>query len=308
LLMPGNASSTSWARLAMYCLGAVVAVELLQTAVGWNRPIVPVLSGTSQQSANFVPRACPPPTPPLICPPPPPCPYSPPPPPTQPSPAPLQPQSRVVGFWEQRYAAGGNSGAGSYDEYANFKARFLNAFVEKNSVRRVIEFGHGDGNQLALARYPEYVGVDVSKTIVRKVSEKFRADTSKRFVVSTDYRRTDFAPFDLAMSLDVIYHLVDDGIFDHYMRRLFAASNRFVIIFATDRKSDEPFSVSKWKHVRHRAVTAAVKKFAPGWQQVEYVPPLKASTPENEAAFFVLLHPSVSPATYTPVNSAGGTG
>ena len=69
-------------------------------------------------------------------------------------------QTAFVGsqaFWEQHYAQGGTSGAGSYGKYAEFKADILNRFVQENSVRSVIEFGCGDGNQLSLARYPSYV-------------------------------------------------------------------------------------------------------------------------------------------------------
>ena len=41
---------------------------------------------------------------------------------------------------------------------------------------------------------------------------------------------------DLALSLDVIYHLTEDTVFEAYMRHLFAAGSRFVIIYATDRE------------------------------------------------------------------------
>ena len=34
-------------------------------------------------------------------------------------------------FWNDRYANGGNSGAGSYNELAKFKADIINNFIEK---------------------------------------------------------------------------------------------------------------------------------------------------------------------------------
>ena len=55
---------------------------------------------------------------------------------------------------EKRYSAGGNSGAGSYSQLAEFKAQVLNRFVATHDVKHIIEFGSGDGNQLALAEYP----------------------------------------------------------------------------------------------------------------------------------------------------------
>ena len=44
-------------------------------------------------------------------------------------------------YWEQRYKTGGNSGAGSYNRLAEFKANFLNRFVIEHEIRSVIEFG-----------------------------------------------------------------------------------------------------------------------------------------------------------------------
>ena len=48
-------------------------------------------------------------------------------------------------YWEQRYAGGGTSGAGSYGAAGRLKAEFLNAFVREHEVQSVIELGCGDG-------------------------------------------------------------------------------------------------------------------------------------------------------------------
>jgi hypothetical protein len=73
-------------------------------------------------------------------------------------------------FWESVYRQGGTSGPGSHGRLAQFKAEILNAFVQTRNVRTVIEFGCGDGAQLSLAKYPEYVGVDVSPIAVKRCS------------------------------------------------------------------------------------------------------------------------------------------
>lgn len=49
-------------------------------------------------------------------------------------------------YWESRYQEGGNSGHGSYGELAQYKADFLNSFVQENHVESAIEFGSSDGN------------------------------------------------------------------------------------------------------------------------------------------------------------------
>src|ERR1700758_4203860 len=84
-------------------------------------------------------------------------------------------------FWESVYRKGGNSGPGSYGRLAEFKAEGLNEFVRTRNIRAVIEFGCGDGAQLKLAKYPEYVGVDVAPSSIARCSALFAQDPTKHF-------------------------------------------------------------------------------------------------------------------------------
>src|SRR5689334_14993422 len=81
-------------------------------------------------------------------------------------------------YWADRYQAGGNSGVGSYGVLADFKAATLNDFVAANNVGSVIEFGCGDGNQLSLANYPRYLGLDVAKGAIELCRTRFGGDRS----------------------------------------------------------------------------------------------------------------------------------
>jgi hypothetical protein len=172
-----------------------------------------------------------------------------------------------AGYWRERYEAGANSGPGSYGELANFKARVLNGFVRDNGIESVIEFGCGDGNQLSLARYPRYTGIDISPLAVQTCRRLFRDDRSKEFFLASedDGRRAD-----LALSLDVVFHLTEDHIFDTYMRRLFAAADKFVIVYSSDQ--DEPVEPVV-AHVRHRRFTSWVEReMAWQWVLVNRIP------------------------------------
>lgn len=169
-------------------------------------------------------------------------------------------------YWEYRYRAGGNSGAGSYAQFAEFKADILNRFVTAHHVQTVIEFGCGDGNQLRLATYPRYLGFDVSATAISHCRELFKSDASKSFRLVSEY---DGQSADLALSLDVIYHLVEDSIFEQYMRTLFEASNRYVIIYASDSADNRGHD---GMHIRHRKFTRWLKENLPGWSLVEHLP------------------------------------
>jgi len=142
-------------------------------------------------------------------------------------------------YCEQNYARGGTSGPGSYNRPALAKAAFVNDFVRTRDVGSVIEFCCGDGNQLSLADYPRYIGLDVSRAAIELRKRRFAADPTKSFFLYDDACFADrgglFAA-DLAISLDVIYHLTEDAVFDTYMTHLFAAAARFVIVYATNQE------------------------------------------------------------------------
>ena len=173
-------------------------------------------------------------------------------------------------YWENRYATGGTSGRGSYDELARFKAEVLNAFIAEHEVRSVVEFGCGDGAQLALLEAGDYIGLDVSATVLADCIEKFRDDATKSFYL---YDGTAFADrrrrirADLAVSLDVVYHLVEDDVYDRYMTHLFDSSERFVIVYSSNEDA-----VAKAPHVRHRRFTDWVESRAPSWRLRQHIP------------------------------------
>lgn len=181
-------------------------------------------------------------------------------------------------YWQQRYAQGGNSGHGSYGALAEHKADVLNRFVAEHNIASVIEHGCGDGNQLTLAKYPSYLGLDVAPEAVRMCRERFAGDPTKRFSLVGEF---DGKPADLAMSLDVIYHLVEDSVFDAYMRGLFASATRHVAIYSSD--TDQQPAVAP-DHVRHRRFTDWVKNNAPGWRLTHTLDNPLAAKDEKEWA------------------------
>jgi hypothetical protein len=163
-------------------------------------------------------------------------------------------------YWRRRYQSGRTSGAGSYGHLAEFKAEFLNDFVAEQRIASVIEFGCGDGNQLSLARYPRYLGFDVSEHALGLCRERFRGDPTWRFAAVKDYAGERA---ELALSLDVIYHLVEDEVFEAYMGRLFDAAERFVIVFSSNTDQNDWDRVA---HVRHRRFTDWVERERPDWR------------------------------------------
>jgi SAM-dependent methyltransferase len=149
----------------------------------------------------------------------------------------------LVAYWERRYAAGGTSGAGSSGLIARAKAAYVNDLVLRERVASVVDWGCGDGQQIDLLRLPSYLGVDISPTAVAKCLARH---PGRAFLVWPPAGLEVTVRAELALSLDVVHHLVDDDDFRAYWSRLFASAERLVCVHSTDHDANGA------RHVRHR--------------------------------------------------------
>jgi len=162
-------------------------------------------------------------------------------------------------YWQNRYEKGGSSGPGSAGELAAFKATVLNDFVAREGVSSVLELGCGDGRQLALAQYPRYTGIDVSPRALALCRERFADDASKNFRLLADLGE---ARAQMTMSLDVIYHLVEDAVFEAHMAALFDRADRYVALYSSDTDDNRDI---QGPHIRHRRFSAWIAANRPEW-------------------------------------------
>ena len=167
-------------------------------------------------------------------------------------------------YWPLRYRLGGISGPGSRGRLAEFKARVLNDFVSRNHVRSVIELGCGNGDQLSLADYPRYMGVDISRSALNQCRKRFNGDSTKSFRLLKSHK---ISVYDLAISLDVIFHLAEERSFRQHMELLFSSATRFVIIYSSNYEAPK----SSYQ-VRHRAFSRWVETNRPDWQLLSVIP------------------------------------
>jgi len=150
-------------------------------------------------------------------------------------------------YWEDRYRSGYDSGIGSQGILAQYKASIINEFVKKNNIQTVCELGCGD-SQFTLYDVPEFIGYDVSEFIIEQNKQKFN---QHKFTKSID----ELSSYDLVMSLDVIYHLIEEDVYHRHMNDLFRLSKKYVIIYSPNR--DEFFS---GEHNRYREFISDVPK------------------------------------------------
>lgn len=178
---------------------------------------------------------------------------------------PIKPFENSRLYWEERYRDGGGSGPGSYGKLAEFKSCVINEFVLEQNIKKVIEHGCGDGNQLCLARYKEYLGLDISPASISICRKMFAHDNSKRFETIDNY---DGETAELALSLDVIFHLVEDDIYRAYMKRLFQSSEKYVIIYSSNTDVAEVPS----QHEKPRKFSVDVEGEFSDWKLTQHIP------------------------------------
>ena len=169
-------------------------------------------------------------------------------------------------YWENRYKQGGNSGSGSYNNLALFKADIINDFIQKNNINTIIDYGVGDGNQLKLINTKNkiYTGIDVSETVISKCKNIFLEDKTKSFI-HVDNINSNLKS-DLVLSCDVLFHLIEDEIYEEYMKKLFNMSKKYVIIFAKNE------DINHTQHVKFRKFSNYIEQNLSKWNLIEYIP------------------------------------
>lgn len=176
-------------------------------------------------------------------------------------------------YWEERYKNEGTSGAGSYGRLAEFKASTINEFIKDYNIKTAIELGCGDGNQLSLINVDDYTGIDVSSTVVETCKKRFVSDPNKKFYTTSEFKNQTA---ELLLSLDVIYHLVEDETYHNYMLQLFNLATWYVIIYSSNLNK-----AGTSDHVKHRCFTDWVSKNASNWHLQSYIKNKYPATSDN---------------------------
>jgi SAM-dependent methyltransferase len=208
-------------------------------------------------------------------------------------------------YWEARYRANGTSGSGSAGRLARFKAAVINHFVADNRIASVLDLGCGDGSLLALLDLPDtYIGADAVPAAIATCAARH---PEKRFVLLPEVPA--LPPAELTLSLDVLYHLIEDAVFLSAIQTLFAKATRHVVIYASNADVTWPVA-----HVRHRRFTDTVAAVAPDWRLLAHLPnpyPFDPRLPNDTsfADFFIYGRPDAPCRIHIPaVDSAAING
>lgn len=155
-------------------------------------------------------------------------------------------------YWENRYSKNGDSGLGSYgDEYV-FKKSYINKLILEKNIGSIIDLGCGDGNQIKeIIGYDQYLGYDVSMTIIEKCKILYNNIPNINFTCDIN----ELTMSDLAMSLDVTYHIIEDKYFEEYMNMLFNLSKKYVLIYSINSDNSNGFAI----HLKNRKICEFIK-------------------------------------------------
>ena len=115
---------------------------------------------------------------------------------------------------------------------------------------------------MKLLNAKNYTGVDVSKTVLDIARRKFGNEPGKSFVLMDKFK-TEHGKYDAAMSLDVLYHLTEDHVFEEYMASLFECAEKHVIIYSSNKEMHTVDS-----HVRHRKFSDWIARNADKWHLI----------------------------------------
>ena len=105
---------------------------------------------------------------------------------------------------------------------------------------------------------------------------RYKNDPTKSFHLLA---RHSVKQSELSLSLDVIYHRIEDDVFHDHMKMLFEATRKYVIIYSSN------FVQKTRRHVRHRKFSDWIAQNRPEFKRIQII---KNKYPvETQASFFV---------------------
>ncbi len=177
----------------------------------------------------------------------------------------IEPATDPVAFWEARIAEDpslrsvGHIGLGTAYNRWLYQARQLatSRLIRRAGLRtdgtRLLDLGTGIGAWIPFWRklsVREIVGIDVSKTAVRRAQERF---PSCRFLVGDVSRELPvLGPFDVVTAFDVLYHIVEENAFAKAIQNIAGLVSEDGAVIIMDGFGRQPRRPSPHVHFRSR--------------------------------------------------------
>jgi SAM-dependent methyltransferase len=130
----------------------------------------------------------------------------------------------LAGYWQERYLAGKGSGPSSRGDIAAAKTDRINRLLD-GTTRTVVDWGVGDGTVAAGIYADRYLGVDITQAALDLAREACGPRPGWSWLLIDPHTPPPLTVHaDLALSLDVLFHLTDDQAYQTYLRLLFGSA------------------------------------------------------------------------------------
>lgn len=131
-----------------------------------------------------------------------------------------------MNYWENRYRQGGNSGKGSRGKHREWKWSILNKYIP--NIDNVIDVGCGDIAFMEGRDIKNYTGIDISQTMVDR---NIKLKPEWNFILSSADVKINGLNGDVAFCHDMLFHIMDDDVYDKILLNLIDYSNEYISIF-----------------------------------------------------------------------------
>jgi len=160
-------------------------------------------------------------------------------------------------YWERRYKSGGNSGGGSYGNGLVNKVELITDLMEKYDIKSIADVGCGDCTIVPkLPHLESYVGYDISSTIIDRHNSKNTNPSYKYKLIS----ELESLGLDLSLSLEVIFHQVNDEEYIEYMDNLVKTDSFYILILTMNDSILDTHHV-KAAHIKYRDVVNKMSQY-----------------------------------------------
>lgn len=145
-------------------------------------------------------------------------------------------------YWENRYMEGGNSGEGSRGIHKDWKWAVLNNTIP--NINNIIDVGCGDLAFMEGWMVPNYIGIDISETIIQKNREQY---PNKQFIISSADIHIHGIKSDVVFCHDVLFHIIDENVYVNILKNLTKYSDNYISIYTWHTNPLKKWYCSKTK-------------------------------------------------------------
>jgi len=131
----------------------------------------------------------------------------------------------VEKYWEQRYSSGGTSGLGSISKAKVWKWSVIEQFVPV--LNHVVDVGCGDLSFWEGKECIDYVGIDISKTVI---GENMKKRPKWLFIHTNSEKRINGIKKEVVFCMDVLFHIMDTKKFLKIIHNLCHYSEKYIFI------------------------------------------------------------------------------